>query len=85
MSSNSNATNSNSSKNSSKKENTKNEKVYRRFDTILKKTPEIYDNYLVLVNDFIKSKLQNVNNSKFYNSSIEGFNYNNETLSVSNQ
>lgn len=85
MSSNSNATNSNSSKNSSNKKNTKNEKVYRRFDTILKKTPEIYDNYLVLVNDFIKSKLQNVNNSKFYNSSKEGFNSNNETLSVNNQ
>jgi len=85
MSSNSNATNSNSSNKTTNKKNTKNEKVYRRFDTILKKTPEIYDNYLVLVNDFIKSKLANVNNSKFYNSSKEGFNSNNETLSVSNQ
>ena len=84
MSSNLNATKSNSSKIATKK-NTKNEKVYRRFDTILKKTPEIYDNYLVLVNDFIKSKLTNVKNNNFYDPSKEGFNSNNETLSVSNQ
>ena len=87
MSSNSNATNKNSIQNSNSKNTTvkKNQSKYLKFDTILKKSSNIYDNYLLLVNEFIESKLTNVNNKNFYNSSKEGFNSNNNISSLDTQ